>query len=75
MGWMIFSICGAMLTGLVGIAYFSANHLTLKNAETIFIKLADLLFPSMITGFLLAAILAAVMSTISSQLLVTSSAL
>ncbi|MDE1450763.1 hypothetical protein CHCC14820_0542 [Bacillus paralicheniformis] len=75
MGWMIFSICGAMLTGLVGIAYFSANHLSLKNTETIFIKLADLLFPSMITGFLLAAILAAVMSTISSQLLVTSSAL
>ncbi|KJD55329.1 proline:sodium symporter PutP, partial [Bacillus amyloliquefaciens] len=34
MGWMIFSICGAMLTGLVGIAYFSANHLSLKNAET-----------------------------------------
>ncbi|MFN2744713.1 sodium/proline symporter PutP [Bacillus sp. z60-18] len=75
MGWMIFSICGAMFTGLVGIAYFSANHLTLKNPETIFIVLSELLFPSMITGFLLASILAAVMSTISSQLLVTSSAL
>ncbi|ASB86890.1 sodium/proline symporter PutP [Bacillus sonorensis] len=75
MGWMIFSICGAMLTGLVGIAYVSVNHLPLKNAETVFIVLSDLLFPSVITGFLLAAILAAVMSTISSQLLVTSSAL
>ncbi|MEC1500777.1 sodium/proline symporter PutP [Bacillus sonorensis] len=75
MGWMIFSICGAMLTGLVGIAYVSVNHLPLKNAETVFIVLSDLLFPSVITGFLLAAILAAVMSTISSQLLVTSSTL
>ncbi|MDA7025282.1 sodium/proline symporter PutP [Bacillus sp. CLL-7-23] len=75
MGWMLFSICGAMFTGLIGIAYFNMNHLTLKNKETIFIVLSDLLFPSMITGFLLAAILAAVMSTISSQLLVTSSAL
>ncbi|MCY8402720.1 sodium/proline symporter PutP [Bacillus sonorensis] len=75
MGWMIFSIYGAMLTGLVGIAYVSVNHLPLKNAETVFIVLSDLLFPSVITGFLLAAILAAVMSTISSQLLVTSSAL
>ncbi|NPC94566.1 sodium/proline symporter PutP [Bacillus sp. WMMC1349] len=75
MGWMLFSICGAMFTGLIGIAYFSMNHLTLQNKETIFIVLSDLLFPSMITGFLLAAILAAVMSTISSQLLVTSSAL
>ncbi|ATH93676.1 proline:sodium symporter PutP [Bacillus glycinifermentans] len=75
MSWMIFSICGAMLTGLIGIAYFSVNHLPLKNPETVFIVLSDLLFPSVITGFLLAAILAAVMSTISSQLLVTSSAL
>ncbi|MDA1476792.1 sodium/proline symporter PutP [Bacillus changyiensis] len=75
MGWMLFSICGAMFTGLIGIAYFSMNHLTLQNKETIFIVLSDLLFPSIITGFLLAAILAAVMSTISSQLLVTSSAL
>lgn len=67
MSWMIFSICGAMLTGLIGIAYFSVNHLPLKNPETVFIVLSDLLFPSVITGFLLAAILAAVMSTISSR--------
>jgi sodium/proline symporter len=75
MGWMIFSIVGAMFTGLLGIAYISINNAELANPETIFIVLAQDLFPSIITGFLLAAILAAVMSTISSQLLVTSSAL
>jgi sodium/proline symporter len=75
MGWMIFSIIGAMLTGLIGIAYYSQNGLTLDNPETVFIQLGEILFHPIITGFLLAAILAAIMSTISSQLLVTSSSL
>ncbi|WP_042351840.1 sodium/proline symporter PutP [Bacillus massiliigorillae] len=75
MSWMLFSVVGAMFTGLVGIAYFKLTNQTLSNPETVFIVLSEQLFPSIITGFLLAAILAAVMSTISSQLLVTSSAL
>ncbi|PTX53679.1 sodium/proline symporter [Melghirimyces profundicolus] len=75
MGWMIFSIVGAMFTGLVGIAYFSQVDTQLDNPETVFIVLSKVLFHPLITGFLLAAILAAIMSTISSQLLVTASAL
>ncbi|EGK14682.1 SSS family proline:sodium (Na+) symporter OpuE [Desmospora sp. 8437] len=75
MGWMIFSIVGAMFTGLIGIAYFHKEQLTLDNPETVFIVLAKILFHPLITGFLLAAIMAAIMSTISSQLLVTASAL
>ena len=77
MSWMTFSIVGAMFTGLVGISYFHLNGSPLgeKNAETVFIVLSQVLFPSLITGFLLAAILAAVMSTIASQLLVSASAL
>lgn len=75
MGWMIFSIVGAMLTGLIGIAYYSQNGMKLDDPETIFIELGEILFHPLITGFLLAAILAAIMSTISSQLLVTSSSL
>jgi sodium/proline symporter len=75
MGWMIFSVVGAMFTGLIGIAYFSKKGSTLANPETVFIELGKILFHPFITGFLLAAILAAIMSTISSQLLVTSSAL
>lgn len=75
MTWMVFSVVGAMFTGLIGIAYFSQQGITLANPETVFIELGKLLFHPVITGFLLAAILAAIMSTISSQLLVTSSSL
>lgn len=46
-----------------------------EDPETIFIILANLLFHPLVTGFLYAALLAAVMSTISSQLLVASSSL
>lgn len=75
MSWMIVSIIGALATGLTGLAYVSKTGTNLKDAETIFIHLSQVLFHPLITGFLLAAILAAIMSTISSQLLVTSSSL
>ncbi|GLX77552.1 sodium:proline symporter [Thalassotalea insulae] len=73
--WMIVSICGAMATGFVGIAYVAKTGNSLQDPETIFILLSQVLFHPLIAGFLLAAILAAIMSTISSQLLVTSSSL
>jgi sodium/proline symporter len=75
MSWMIVSVIGAMATGLAGIAYVAKTGTKLDDAETIFIVLSQLLFSPLIAGFLLAAILAAIMSTISSQLLVTSSSL
>ncbi|WP_404842607.1 sodium/proline symporter PutP [Colwellia sp. BRX10-3] len=75
MSWMIVSIIGAMATGFAGIAYVAKTGLKLDDAETIFIVLSQILFSPLIAGFLLAAILAAIMSTISSQLLVTSSSL
>lgn len=75
MSWMAVSLVGALATGLAGLAYATANGLTVSDPETIFILLSDLLFDPLITGFLLAAILAAIMSTISSQLLVASSSL
>jgi len=75
MSWMFVSICGAMATGFAGIAYASSRGLEVEDPETIFIVLSQLLFNPLIAGFLLAAILAAIMSTISSQLLVTSSSL
>lgn len=75
MGWMIFSVGGAMFTGFIGLAYYSKQGLKLSDPETIFIELSEILFHPLITGFLLAALLAAVMSTISSQLLVTASSL
>ncbi len=75
MSWMIVTIIGAMTTGFSGIAYVAKTGIKLDDAETIFIVLSQLLFSPLIAGFLLAAILAAIMSTISSQLLVTSSSL
>jgi len=75
MSWMIVAIIGAMATGFAGIAYVAKTGMKLNDAETIFILLSQILFNPLIAGFLLAAILAAIMSTISSQLLVTSSSL
>ncbi|ALO35326.1 proline:sodium symporter PutP [Colwellia sp. MT41] len=75
MTWMIVAIIGAMATGFAGIAYVAKTGIKLDDPETIFIVLSQLLFSPLIAGFLLAAILAAIMSTISSQLLVTSSSL
>lgn len=75
MSWMIVSIFGAAATGIFGLAYITSTGQSLDDPETIFITLSQLLFHPLIGGFLLAAILAAIMSTISSQLLVTSSSL
>ena len=75
MTWMGISLLGALATGLVGLAYATRNGLSVEDPETIFILLSQLLFHPLITGFLLAALLAAIMSTISAQLLVSSSSL
>lgn len=73
-GWMVIGLLGAMAVGLLGIAYFAKHGGPLKDPETVLIQFADIFFNPYITGFILAAILAATMSTVSSQLLVSSSA-
>lgn len=70
MAWMILSLLGAMLTGVVGAAYFAKP---LADSETVFLELVQILFNPWVAGLLLAAILSAIMSTIDSQLLVASS--
>lgn len=75
MGWMILSLIGALMVGLSGVAYIANHNMELKDPETIFLVFSQILFHPLISGFLLAAILAAIMSTISSQLLVVSSSL
>lgn len=76
MGWMIFSLIGAVLTALIGLAYFTQNpDVKLENPEAVFIVLGQIFFHPLFAGLMLAAVLAAIMSTISSQLIVTSSAL
>ncbi|MDZ5474606.1 sodium/proline symporter PutP [Bacillus sp. 31A1R] len=78
MSWMTVSIVGAILVGLVGIPFFVDNPLIagdVDQSEKVFIYFADVLFNPWVSGILLAAILSAIMSTIDSQLLVSSSAL
>ncbi len=79
MTWMILCLGGAVAVGYFGIAYFNLNpgqagEVT-KNSERIFIELAQILFNPWVAGVILSAILAAVMSTLSCQLLVCSSAI
>ena len=79
MTWMILCLGGAIAVGFFGIAYFAAHPdqagAVTANKETVFISLSQILFNPWIAGILLSAILAAVMSTLSCQLLVCSSAL
>ena len=74
-GWMALACLGAAATALIGIATYRRDTGQLPDRETVFIALGQLLFHPFVAGFMLAAILAAIMSTISSQLLVSSSAL
>lgn len=79
MTWMVLCLFGAMAVGFFGIAYFAANPDVAApvqaNPERVFIVLSEQLFNPWIAGVLLSAILAAVMSTLSCQLLVCSSVL
>ena len=74
-GWMLFAVAGAVATALVGAAWFQKNGMTLDDPETVYLRMGQILFHPLIAGFMLAAVLAAIMSTIASQLIVTSSAL
>ncbi|MGH1460712.1 MAG: sodium/proline symporter PutP [Neptuniibacter sp.] len=70
--WSGISMTGACLIGLAAIGYLPEG---LGDKETVFMVMVDALFHPAVAGVLLAAILAAVMSTADSQLLVSSSAL
>ncbi len=74
MVWVVISLVAAVLVGVVGSAYMP-NALEGSATETIFMQMVNSLFHPLVAGLLLAAILAAIMSTADSQLLVTTSAL
>lgn len=74
-GWMIISLTGAVLSGFIGIAYVQRETGGLDNPETVVLVMAQALLHPFVAGLVLAAVLAAIMSTISSQLIVCSSAL
>ena len=73
--WVIISLLGAIAVGVTGIGVFSNVSEMGGDAEKVFIFLIDKLFNPWIAGILYAAILSAIMSTMSSQLLVSSNTL
>lgn len=73
-GWMALSLLGAVACALVGIAYFHQRGEELGNAELVVLTLSQELMHPLLVGFVFAAVLAAIMSTVSSQLIVSSSA-
>lgn len=79
MTWMVLCLGGAVLVGFFGIGYFAAHPqqagAVMTDAERVFIVLSNVLFNPWVAGVLLSAILAAVMSTLSAQLLVCASSL
>src|SRR3546814_20395462 len=75
LAWMGISLVGAIAVGLIGRAWFSVHATPLTDPETVFIVLGQVLLHPLALGFLLSAILAAIMSTISAPLLVTGSSL
>jgi len=71
--WVLLSLGGAVFVGFIGIAMY--DGLSGGQQEKVFIYMIRDLFNPWFGGILLAAIFSAIMSTIDSQLLVSSSAL
>ena len=69
--WMLASGIGAISIGIVGGFHF--NHI--DDPETIFIVLSQIVLHPIFAGIVIAAILAAIMSTVDSQLLIASTVL
>lgn len=69
MVWVGITLTCAVFVGIIGKAMFPG----LADGETIYMVMIDKMFNPVVSGILLIAILAAIMSTASSQLLVTAS--
>ena len=80
--WVFITLCASVFVGIAGNAFLSApenaemlaQFSALNDAEKIFMFLSTTMLPALIAGVVLSAILAAIMSTADSQLLVTASA-
>lgn len=70
--WAGIGLAAAVLVGMAGLGGLETT-LTGNDTEKVFIRLVDVLFHPLVAGICLAAILAAIMSTADSQLLVASS--
>lgn len=71
MFWVIITLSAAVLIGIIGKAMLP----DLADGETVYMDMIHKLCPPVVAGILLTAILAAIMSTASSQLLVSASSI
>lgn len=72
--WVVVSLSAAVCIGLVGRAVIPTQFLTQASAENIFIVLSELILPSFVCGLVVSGIFAASMSSSSSYLLISGSA-
>jgi sodium/proline symporter len=75
--WVIITLAAAVAIGVFGYAYLKTQGIvyeTSNQAEMVFITLVQKVAPSFVAGILLCAVIAAIMSTSDSQMLVTASA-
>ena len=73
--WVVISLAMAIVIGLIAIPIYDNPVLSTQDSEKVFIKMAMQFFNPWFGGIILAAILAAIMSTIDSQLLASSTTL
>jgi len=73
MTWVVLSLAAAVAVGMVGRVFLS-HELIGTESETVFLVMTNELFPPIMAGLILSAVLAAIMSTASAQLLVAASA-
>ncbi|WP_251197219.1 sodium/proline symporter PutP [Anaerotardibacter muris] len=72
--WVVISLFCAVSIGLIGRAVIPTEFLTNSAAENIFIVLSQMLLPSFMCGLVVSGIFAAAMSSSSSYLLISGSA-
>ena len=73
--WMGLCVLGALSIGYYGAIYMTEKDIFLAQPENIFLKLSEVLFNPWVSGLLSVAVLSAIMSTLSSQLLIASGCL
>jgi sodium/proline symporter len=74
MTWVVVSLAAAIAVGVLGHIFASQHGVMVKDSEEIFMLMIKQLFHPAIVGVMMSAILAAIMSTADSQLLVSASA-
>ncbi|MEI8125253.1 MAG: sodium/proline symporter [Parachlamydiaceae bacterium] len=70
MTWQFLALTAAGFVGLVGIGFFGG---TLEKPEEVFVEMVKILFHPLAAGFILCGVLAASVSTMDSQILVSAS--